>query len=96
MRRTKVRRWVPRRRKAVPQRRNDRNDHRIRRRVIAVIAQWGDVAGQFAVRHTSLVLPLFMTGVTLLVMAGRYVAAATVGAITFGLLLAASLKLTES
>ena len=94
MRRTKVRRWVPRRLRTTPP--DDRNDHRIRRRVIAVITQWGDVAGQFAVRHTSLVLPLFMTGVTLLVMAGRYVAAATVGAITFGLLLAASLKLTES
>ena len=93
--RVRVRRWVPRRRKAVPQRRNDHNGHRSRR-VIAVITQWGDVAGRFAVRYTSLVLPLFMTGITLLVMAGMYTMAAVVGAIVFGLLLAAKLKQTES
>ena len=96
MRRTKVRRWVPRRlRTTPPDDRNDHNDHRTRRRVIAVITQWGDVAAQFAAQHTSLVLPLFITGITLLVMAEMYTMAAVVGAITFGLLLAASQKLAE-
>ena len=95
--RVRVRRWVPRRlRTTPPDDRNDHNDHRTRRRVIAVITQWGDVAAQFAAQHTSLVLPLFITGITLLVMAEWYVAAATVGAIVFGLLLAAKLKQTEA
>lgn len=93
--RVRVRRWVPRRlRTTPPDDRNDHNGHRSRR-VIAVITQWGDVAGRFAVRYTSLVLPLFMTGITLLVMAEMYTMAAVVGAVTFGLLLAASQKLTE-
>jgi|GEM_PF-6325530 len=97
--RVNVRRWEPRRKAAL------RRSQPRPKSAVAVAALRGAVAmvekiggkkiggkgGQLIAAHVSLVLPLFMTGATLLVMAGMYTMAAVLGAIVFGLLLAARL-----
>ena len=88
-----VRRWEPRR-KAALRRSQPRPKSAVvvaaLRGTVAMVEKIGGKGGQLIAAHVSLVLPLFMTGATLLVMAGMYTVAAVLGAIVFfGLLLAA-------